>query len=65
MAVGVYQIEALFWAGSLLPMSKEGPKKEAVRRFFLHPSGVAAHGQLLPIELFVEKEDRSFIGESL
>lgn len=27
MVLGVYQVEALFRAGSLLPMRKEGPEK--------------------------------------
>lgn len=58
MAVGVYQIKTLFWAGSSLPMSREGPRKVAMRHFFPSPSGLAANGQLLPVELFVEKEDQ-------
>ena len=34
------------------------PRKVGERHFFLHPSGLAANDQLLPIELFVEKEDQ-------
>lgn len=32
--------------------------RRAFKGFFLHPSGLAAHDQLLPVELFVEQEDQ-------
>lgn len=37
---------------------KKDPRKKWRGVSFLHPSGLAAHDQLLPVELFVEKEDQ-------
>lgn len=53
-------IQSRHWCGLGLCFLgvKKDPRKVAMRHFFLHPSGLAAGERLLPVELFVEKEDQ-------